>query len=521
MASDVDPSIPLSVKPVQIDNPMDVQANAYKLKQLGIQTQQAQQDYQDSQTIRSIYQNNVDPKSGQLDMNGFSRDGYSAGLGAKVAPVIAGVLANRKTGSEIDKNEGDANSANASANASTFKLAQDRAANLSNHLAALIGNPNLQRQDVIDGVNQMVGEHSLDAGARDQLINMIPQNDADLKPWLVRMGMQNQDFSKQLAARKDMAPTQAPVNLGNGTRLDTIDPLTGQRTVGATVAQNVSPDTQANITKDYTVAGMNPDGTPGAGALSEQAKDLMARRLLQGEDPSKVMGNMGRGAQGARDIRDVNNRVADMAKAQGVDASGILSNMQGVHADTTEAGVLGHREGAIAPRVQELLNFVSQARDASAAVPRGNWTDANKLFQFGAAHSSDPNLARLQTTVDGVINARAAAIGGGQIHVADQIEGHKLLAAAQGPEAFNAVMDQFEKEGQGALAAPGQVRTQMGIGGTRTAGSPAGAAPGAPAAPAGAAPTGAGVPIKSEADYAALPSGTPFIAPDGSHRVKP
>lgn len=44
-------------------------------------------------------------------------------------------------------------------------------------------------------------------------------------------------------------------------------------------------------------------------------------------------------------------------------------------------------------------------------------------------------------------------------------------------------------------------------------------APGGPPAPA--APAGAPVPIKDDADYAALPSGTLFLAPDGTTRKKP
>jgi hypothetical protein len=467
MASDVDPSIPLSVKPVQIDNPLDVQANAYKLKQLGIQTQQAQQDYQDSQTIRSIYQNNVDPKSGQLDMNGFSRDGYSAGLGAKVAPVIAGVLANRKTGSDIDKNEADANSANANANASTFKLAQDRAANLSNHLAALIGNPNLQRQDVIDGVNQMVGEHSLDAGARDQLINMIPQNDADLKPWLVRMGMQNQDFSKQLAARKDMAPDIQYQDAG-GTRVPVnMNPLSPGYTTPAPITKTVSPDTAATNAKDLTVSAnrLSANGfTPAQGdllaAFTEHGVSIPAGMRSKEQMRSTVEGLLQRNPGKSAD------EIAQMV------SSGEIN----FNSDKKAATVAAGQEGKVSTAVNELSTFGDQVLDAAAKVPRSSFVPVNQLMQMADSQISDPALLTLKLKLNALNNAYnvLSARGGTDAKSRDHVA--QLFSSTTGPEGIPALVQGLKEEGAGAKAAAAQA-SHVGTTGTAPGAPPAAARP--------------------------------------------
>jgi len=505
--SEVDPSIVLAGKPVQIDNPLDVQAKAYSLKQLGLQTQQAQQDYQDSQTLRSLYAQNLDPTTGQLNQQGLLKDAYGAGLGQKATAINQMYLANQKTGSEITQNyasaaksTADAGQANQATATSQYNLDQTKLTDINNRVASLISKPDLSRQDVIDQVNQLTDQHALAPAARDQMISQIPQNPADLKDFLVRIGTQNQTVQQQTAARQALAPKVEYKDTG-----PTLQPV----------------DTNAltNPNPQPIVKGQTPDEAAKlqfqrSGALNDDAKQLAVDRLLQGEPATKVLGNLGRGAQGAADLRDIQNLLATTAKTRGIDASGILSATQGVIADNREATVLGNREGSIAPRVQEAVNFGQIAKDASAQVPRSGFLPWNKLSQMADTQISDPALAKLKASTVSLINAYAGAVGGGAVHVHDQETAERLLSAAQSPEAYNAVVDQLITEAKGALAAPGQVRGQMGIG---SKGNPTGA----PAAAGAPAPTGAVVPIKSDADYAALPSGTPFIAPDGSHRVKP
>ena len=258
--SDVDPSIPLSLKPLSIENPMDVQAKAYTLKQLGLQTQTAQQDYDDSQTIRALYQKNSSATG--LNQDKFLSDAYGAGVGTKALEVQKQLLANQQTQSQTAKNTADANSAQSTANTGTYNLQQAKLTDVNNRIASLVAKPNLSRQDVIDQVNQLTDQHALDAGTRDQMMNQIPQNPADLKDFLVRIGTQNQTVQQQITARQALAPKIEYQDAG-GSRVP-VDTNALTNPNPQPIKKTVSPDTLATLGKDYTVAGLNPDGSASA-----------------------------------------------------------------------------------------------------------------------------------------------------------------------------------------------------------------------------------------------------------------
>jgi hypothetical protein len=197
------------------------------------------------------------------------------------------------------------------------------------------------------------------------------------------------------------------------------------------------------------------------GGLSDDAKQLAVDRLLAGEKPSSVLANLGRGAQGANDLRGIQNLLATTAKNRGVSGPQLVKIMQSTSADGRAITELGAREGKIAARVQEAQNFAQVAKDASAQVDRGSFVPWNKLSQMGDTQMSNPKLAKLKAATVSLINAYAAAIGGGTPTVHDKEAAEHMLSTAQSSEAYNAVVDQMILETQQALAAPGQVRERM------------------------------------------------------------
>lgn len=260
--TEVDASIPLQVRPVQIDNPMDVQAKALQLKQLGLQTQAAQRDYQNQNTLANIYRQNIGA-DGSVNHQAIMTGMAQSGLGAQIPAYQKSLLDVTKTQADIGETNAKAGQATAATQTSQYDLQQAKLTDLNNRIASLVGKPNLNRQDVIDQVNQLTDQHALDPATRDSMISQIPQNPGDLKDFLVRIGTQNQTLQQQLSARASMAPQVEKIDTGAGTMLANRDPLTGTITQGPTVAKGVSPDTQANIAKDYATSGLNPDGTPG------------------------------------------------------------------------------------------------------------------------------------------------------------------------------------------------------------------------------------------------------------------
>lgn len=200
--------------------------------------------------------------------------------------------------------------------------------------------------------------------------------------------------------------------------------------------------------------------TPGQ-SLSDEAVDLAAKRLLNGEPASVVLANFGRGTQGAANITAVQNHFAQLAAGAGMDAEGIATKTQELGSEKRARLELGAREGKIAPRVQEAQNFAHIAKEASAAVPRGGFVPWTKLRQYSDSQLSDPALAKLKAATNSLVNAYAAAVGGGVPTVHDKEAADKMLSTAQSPEAYDAVVDQLILETEAALQAPKQVMKDM------------------------------------------------------------
>jgi len=192
--------------------------------------------------------------------------------------------------------------------------------------------------------------------------------------------------------------------------------------------------------------------------LSADAIRQAAERIVGGEPRNQVIAGYGRGAQGAENIRKIDNAVAAMTAGKSGTA-------------ITEAGIsragerrteleLSAREGKIATAVQEAQNFAGIALDASAKVPRGQFLPWNKLSQYKDTQLQSPELASFKAATLSLVNAYTRAVGGGTVHVADKEHANEMLNTAQSPEAYQAVVKQLIAETQAALAAPGQVRAQ-------------------------------------------------------------
>lgn len=194
------------------------------------------------------------------------------------------------------------------------------------------------------------------------------------------------------------------------------------------------------------------------GNLTPEAIDLAAQRLVNGEAARDVLANFGRGKQGGQDIAAVQNRFAVLAKEANLSADEIALRQQEMRGSARAELALGEREGKIAPRVQEAKRFAQIALDASAKVPRGDWKMMNEAYQWVIDQDSGKELGTFQAANVSLINAYAAAIGGGQIHQHDQEVGAKLLSTANGPENYKAKVEQMIRETEAALQAPEDVK---------------------------------------------------------------
>jgi hypothetical protein len=447
--AEIDPNIALGVRPVQFANPLELAGGAMQLRNLGLQGQNAQitleqnrRSLQDQKTIADLYRANTNP-DGSINHAGIEQGLAQAGLGDKIPAYQEQV--------------GKASKETTAAEAAQFTLHKQKLDLLNSGIASLLGKPNLNHDDVTAQINTFVNQGLITPQQGAEAARNTPGRPEELRPFLIQKGMEAMDASQQITARLATAPKYNEQDRGSVIDQGTVDPTTGIRTSsGTTVAKSMTPDQAAKIQLAKS------------GALTDDTKQFMAERLLNGEKASAVLGNLGRGAQGAADLRDVQNLLPTLAKQKGIGAGQLANIMQNTAADARTLTELGAREGKIAPRVQEAINFGEVAKTASADVPRGTFVPWNRLSQMTDASMSDPKLAKLKAATNSLINAYAAAVGGGSPTVHDKEAAEHMLSTAQSPEAYNAVVDQLILESQKALDAPGQVRARLNAGAGRT-----------------------------------------------------
>ncbi len=194
-----------------------------------------------------------------------------------------------------------------------------------------------------------------------------------------------------------------------------------------------------------------------SGNMSDDTADFLAERVLAGD--TKALIGLGRGAQGAENLQKIQGLVAKKAAERGIDAKGVLENAAEAQGLNAEQRTFGTQQARMASASVEAEGGLMLARDASAAVPRSKWVPINKLVQMGEAAASDPALARFRAANLTLINQYARAINPtGVPHQADKEHAMELLSTAQGPEAYNAVLDQLQREIKIAHESPARAR---------------------------------------------------------------
>jgi hypothetical protein len=223
-------------------------------------------------------------------------------------------------------------------------------------------------------------------------------------------------------------------------------------------------DFQAEVTEraqNHMTAFKGTGG--GAGGLyTDEDIGRMVDQRLQG-DKSVGQGN----SFGYRSVGDANRKKYNEAltkrmKEEGVTGADMARRDAEYGGLKTEEQTLGRRSAGIEIAADEAGKMADQARAASAAVPRAGWKVVNDFILAGKTETSDPKLRQLLIASDALVNARARAISpSGQLHLADQIEGRKLLAGAFSAGDYNASVDQFLKEIEAMKAAPADVRRHI------------------------------------------------------------
>jgi hypothetical protein len=173
---------------------------------------------------------------------------------------------------------------------------------------------------------------------------------------------------------------------------------------------------------------------------------------------TSVYQNLGRGAQGAKNIIALRREVMRQTRGEGgtgADVAAANVGFQGEKAGARTAGTKATNVELAAAEAQKTFPLVKQA---SAALPRTEFVPANRALQAAQTNTGDPRVIALGTAINTSINAYARAISpSGTPTVHDKEHARELLSTANTPDQLNAVLDMMNKEMTAARQAPKEV----------------------------------------------------------------
>jgi hypothetical protein len=255
------------------------------------------------------------------------------------------------------------------------------------------------------------------------------------------------------AKRFDADQAYRTQSLGlSGARLN--EPQLQEKRIGPGQAQKfwIKPGETEGVPFGQPYAVNNPED----GLLSSEAVDSMAGRILAGE--KNVMTGLGRGAQGAENIRRVQEAVAK----RNPEAGAILNKQIEALGQGAEARTLGTQEANAISAGTEALGALQIGRDVSAKLSRGNYVPVNMAIQAWQKGTSNPELAAYGRAMHTIANTYARAVNPkGLPHEKVVEDTVKSLSSAQGPDALNAMLDVMQREIEMAQKSPAQARQTL------------------------------------------------------------
>lgn len=211
-----------------------------------------------------------------------------------------------------------------------------------------------------------------------------------------------------------------------------------------------------------------PDGNPviihknetETAMLDEATTSAMAAQYLAGD--RTVMQNLGRGAQGAANVVKLRNEIYKQAQEAGLNGRDIVDNFNEQAGALAGQRAVGTRAANISLAANEANNMIPIALAASDKLPRSQYMPWNKMVQAVQKGSSSPELASFVAATNSLVNSYVRAVSPSGVPTDSMREhAYSMLNAAQGPEAYKAVIDTMKQEMKAALEAPSQVKKEL------------------------------------------------------------
>lgn len=229
----LDTNIALQARPIQFDNPMDLQAKGLTLRQLALQGQQAEREVADQKTLADLYRSNIGP-DGSVNHAGVIQGMANSGLGAKIP-------AYQKSVADAQKSQADVAQTKMQTAGMDFDQHKKKLDLIGGTLSSLVSKPDLTHDDVIAALSGLVnaGVATPEEGAK--AARSLPGRPEQLRQFLIQKGLETMEASKRLEL---MLPKYDEQDTGGAINQGTVDPMTGVRTAGPSVQKTVTPGEQ-------------------------------------------------------------------------------------------------------------------------------------------------------------------------------------------------------------------------------------------------------------------------------------
>lgn len=184
---------------------------------------------------------------------------------------------------------------------------------------------------------------------------------------------------------------------------------------------------------------------------------FLAQQARAGD--TSVYQNLGRGAQGAKNIIALRREVMRQSQEAGETGADVAAANAGFQGEKAAARTAGTKAANVDLAVSEAQKTFPIVREASAALPRTQFPGVNRALQAAQTGTGDPKVVALGTALNTAVNAYARAISpSGTPTVTDKEHARELLNTASTPEQLDAVLKVMEKEMAAARQAPKEVK---------------------------------------------------------------
>jgi hypothetical protein len=219
------------------------------------------------------------------------------------------------------------------------------------------------------------------------------------------------------------------------------------------VTIHVDAQREAAATKAAAAGG-------GDAALQPDELKFMAGQYLAGD--KSVLQNLGRGAQGSKNIVALRREVMTQAQQQGMSPADVAVRIAEFGGLQAGERTLGTRTAQTGMAVNEAQKFGQLVRKASANVPRSKfpaWNSAQLAWEKG---TGGENVVAFSAALNSYINAYARAVSPlGNGTISDKEHARETIEAKFSDGQINAALDQLDFEMQAAKASPAATKQDL------------------------------------------------------------